>query len=181
MIVELGKLRRILKLHEVDLKNIEDEDLETLIDYKLSEIEALTGLRINPTPLSDDFNIFKGKSCALYDFPVRNIDQIKLNGRIIKDYNYKESGTVFFNQPLHGHLHVDYTVGLNNNDKKRYIEPLLIDMIVFFFKYGSDGGITSERELGVSVSYDVNSTLGHKVQKQLSHLKRMYNVRLRLI
>ena len=189
MDIPTSKLKTILKLKGVNIP-YNDEELETLINYKISELSGLLGFNITETDESETVYHFKDDRIILTRYPVQSIESVTLNNEELFDCKYmldNRIGIVYFKKRLHGLLVVNYVTGLSQEDIVNVIEPLLVDMITYDLKNRNnslgDGVVSSIREGDVSVNYDTNSSLGNRIYTRIEDLKQRYTktARVRLI
>lgn len=183
-----SKLKTILKLKGVKLPYTDDE-FETLIKYKLSEISGLLGFNIMESDESQTVYRFKDDRIVLTKYPVQSIESVTLDNEELFDECYtldRKIGVVYFKKRLSGLLIVNYVTGLSHEDIVNVIEPLLVDMVTYDLSNNNgvgNGVVSSIREGDVSVNYDKNSSLGNRIYSRIEDLKQRYTktARIRLI
>jgi len=189
MNISTSKLKTILKLKGITIP-YNDDELEIIIQYKLSELAGLLGFNIQETDQSETIYRFKDDRIILTKYPVQSIESVTLDNEELNDSCYildDNIGIVYFEKRLHGLLMVNYVTGLSHDDIVNVIEPLLVDMITYDLKNRNsspgDGVVSSIREGDVSVNYDTNSSLGNRIYTRIEELKQRYTktARVRLI
>ena len=176
--MDLDKLKLLFKVYNVE-NNLDDDELKTLINIKLKELDSLMFTDIIGKNYSEANYDFKGNSIVLDHYPVKSIESLKLND---KDCEFKgvenNYGIIHLSKPMKGVIEVTYNTGYDDEDYNTIIEPLLMDMVAYTLKYlGDKGNISSVSEGDVSISYDTTNNLGNTINNRINRLSSLYSIR----
>jgi len=166
--------------------SLSDAQLETLIDYKIKELEGLTGIEVYPTVHTDILRNFNDDKILLNYYPVQSVSSIIIDNQTHPTDSITldiEDGIIYLNNNQYGNATVTYTACLSEEAIDTIFYPLLID----FIEYGLPEsrikqGATSVKEGDMQINYSTNSseTLSGKIQSRINAL-RNYNTRIRML
>ena len=180
------ELKSQMELQGVDSSLLEDETtLQNLIDLKIKEIISQTGMPINPISRRDIVRNFNGNVFETNWYPIESITSFKINNTDIEPDDYMvldSTGIILFNNPLQGFLIIDYTQKVKDEDISSRINPLISDMILYYFtvKDNSVGEVSSIHEMDTTVSYNTNNSLGNRIYGRINELKNEYSYSARV-
>ena len=176
------ELKNILKLQGIPESDLEDlTQLQSLIDLKVNEITALTGIPVNPVNKKQIIKKFTGDIFESDWYPIPNVTSFKIDGVELtenEDYVLDETTGIFYLNNFHtGMLVIEYTNGLLEEDISSKINPLISDMILYGFTSldSNAGEISSIHEADQSISYDTSNSLGNRIYARIDDLKSTYN------
>ena len=176
------ELKNILKLQGIPESDLEDlTQLQSLIDLKVNEITALTGIPVNPVNKKQIIRQFTGDIFESDWYPILNVTSFKIDGvELTENENYvlDETTGIFYLNNFHtGMLIIEYTNGLSEEDITSKINPLISDMILYGFTSldNNAGEISSIHEADQSISYDTSNSLGNRIYARIDDLKSTYN------
>ena len=176
------ELKNILKLQGIPESDLEDlTQLQSLIDLKVNEITALTGIPVNPVNKKQIIKQFTGDIFESDWYPILNVTSFKIDGaELTENENYvlDETTGIFYLNNFHtGMLIIEYTNGLLEEDITSKINPLISDMILYGFTSldNNAGEISSIHEADQSISYDTSNSLGNRIYARIDDLKSTYN------
>ena len=176
------ELKNILKLQGIPESDLEDlTQLQSLIDLKVNEITALTGIPVNPVNKKQIIKQFTGDIFESDWYPILNVTSFKIDGaELTENENYvlDETTGIFYLNNFHtGMLIIEYTNGLLEEDITSKINPLISDMILYGFTSldNNAGEISSIHEADQSISYDTSKSLGNRIYARIDDLKSTYN------
>ena len=176
------ELKNTLKLQGVSDSDLEDESvLKSLIDLKVAEITALTGLPVNPVNRKQIKKDFHGDLFESDWYPIQEVTSFKIDGvELTEDVDYvlDETAGIFYLNSFHnGMLVIEYIHALSDEDIKTKLNPLISDMVLYGFTSLNQnaGEISSIHEADQSVSYDTSNSLGNRIYTRIEGLKASYN------
>ena len=178
--VDITRLRSLLKFENIDLTDYTDDDLKILFESKVSELEGLIGLDINPVHRKHIQKNFHGDVLELSFYPVYDLNTVKLNGECVSHKIYtvnNQLGLIYFTRPVQGFVEVKYISGLSDDTITNLIEPLVKDMIAYAITYnswGMGGPVSSIKEGDVSVNYDTSNSRGKMISDRIADIKKRY-------
>lgn len=174
-------LRENLKLQGIADSDIgDDETLQSLIDLKVSEITALTGLPVNPVNRKQIIRDFNSDLFESDWYPIKEITSFKIgdNELTTDDYVLDEATGVFYLNRNHaGLLVVEYVQEASEDIINSKINSLISDMVLYGFTAldKNAGEISSIHEAEQSISYDTSNSLGNRIYARINGLKSSYN------
>lgn len=183
--LDTGQFKTYCKLNNIDISSFSTDELKTLYQYKLNQLEELLGFNITPTKHTDYHLMFHGPTLLLDFYPVLSIDKIMFDGSII-DLDYKidnDDGIIYINTPLAGDLEVEYTAGFTDEQYTHVILPLLYDFICYNIHVAGNNSneISSIKEGEVTVNYDTNNTWYTKINNRINNLRHSYHCRCTML
>lgn len=179
-IITPTKLKTILELQGVSDSDLEDlNKLQDLIDLKINEVTALTGLPVNPVTRKQIIRNFNGNLFESDWYPIREVTSFKIDGVELTDDDYvldESAGILYLNRNHNGLLVIEYAHQLSDEDITSKINPLISDMVLYGFTSAdvNKGEISSIHEADQSVSYDTSNSLGNRIFTRLNSLKSSY-------
>ena len=182
----VSEFKDLLELAGIDITDYSDDDIELLLESKLSEITAYVGFDINPTLHKE---IRKGFSDDMYEvdyYPVLSVESFKIGNKSLTSDDYvldDEQGILYLHSALSGLLVLSYSSGISDNAFNSKIKPLLFDMAKYTLTTGFSGvgAMTSIKEGDVQVNYDATSSLGGLIIGRLNNLRASYQCRVKVI
>ena len=184
--INAAKIRTLLKFEGINLDNFTDEELDLLIDSKISEIESLTGLAIKPKHRRQVESYFKGNMIRLEFYPVIDFNRLLICDTCVCSKHYSinlELGIIYLDKIYKGSVVVEYMSGQNDDFIDNIIAPLVKDMVAYavtYNKFGMGGPVSSIKEGDVSVNYDTNNGYGSRIANAITDMKSKYcSARLR--
>lgn len=180
-LIDIAKLRTLLKFEGITLEDVTDDELKVLVDSKLSELEGLTGLNIKPSHRLETKTKFKGDILRLDFYPVLDFNSIRVNGHCLPPTKYhlnSRLGLVYFHRIIHGNVTVKYLSGADDEFIESVVAPLIKDMVAYTVTYnrlGLGGPVSSIKEGDVSVNYDTNNSYGKRISNAIADVKLKYN------
>ena len=197
VIVDINKLRTLLKFDGVDNTNFTDDELDILVNNKLLELEGLTGANLYPKDKTKIISRFKGRLIELNDYPILQIVDVFINDHPIKSCHYNvnyDLGIIYFGKYIHGSVKVQYTAGFSDIDFEYLVLPLLKDMVAYTITFGKTnqnlGGwaylASSLKEGDVSVNFSNGATgdgvygYNGSINNKINELKQKYGCRARV-
>ena len=181
-IITPEELKSNLELQGVSESDLEDlTRLQSLIDLKINEVTALTGLPVNPVSRKQIKKGFNGDLFESDWYPILNVTSFKIDGVELTeddDYVLDETAGIFYLNSFHtGMLVIEYCHGLSDEDIQTKLNPLISDMVLYGFTSldSNAGEISSIHEADQSVSYDTSNSLGNRIYTRIEGLKASYN------
>lgn len=175
------ELKTNLKLQGIDTDDLDDETLLNLINLKVNELTALTGIPVNPVTRKQIIQKFKGTLFECEWYPVSEINSLKIDNKeltIDTDFILDESlGVIYFNENLNGLLVIEYTHKVSDDFIKNNINSLISDMALYQLKSNDsnlDGVVSSIHEADQSINYDTNNSLGNRIYTRIGSLKSSF-------
>lgn len=181
MLIDIPKMRTLLKFEGINLDNYTDDELKILAESKVNELSGLLGLDINPVHRLQTVTQFKGEIVRLDFYPVYDFDSIRVNGECIcrKDYHVDfRLGLIYLHKFISGDVEIKYISGLSDDFITNTINPLIKDMITYTVTYnqwGMGGPVSSIKEGDVSVNYDTSNSLGNRINNTIADIKSRYS------
>ena len=178
--VDIAKLKTLLKFEGIDLSDYTDDELKVIVDSKISELEGLIGLDVNPVHRKHIQKEFQGDVLELPFYPVYDLHSIKIDGECVtpKIYTFNERlGLIYFTKQMHGFVEVKYISGLSDETITNLINPLIKEMVAYAFTYnqwGMGGPVSSIKEGDVSVNYDTSNSKGNIIMNRIEDIKKRY-------
>lgn len=172
-------LRDTLRLQGIE-SDLDDDTLSDLIELKVNEITALTGLPIHEVNRKQIVRRFTGDLFELDYYPVTEITSFKIDDNTIScdDIILDEAaGIIYFKQNHEGLLVIEYVQKASDNLIKSTVNSLIGDMILYQLKYpeADSGAISSIHEAEQSISYDTTNNLGNRIYARINTLKTSYS------
>ena len=122
-IISTEELTTFLKLRDIDY-DLSDDNLEYLINYKISELSGLLGVDLEPVEREYLIPKFKGDKIFLNFYPVYFIEEISINSNELEDFVLnKDIGVIYLDKKYIGFLEVNYTTRLPDKEIKSEIKP----------------------------------------------------------
>lgn len=184
--INAAKIKTLLKFEGINLEDFTDEELDILMDSKVSEIESLTGLAIKPKHRRQVESHFHGDMIRLEFYPVMDFNRLLIDDTCVcpKHYNINmDLGIIYLDQIYKGSVIVEYISGQKDEFIDNIITPLVKDMVAYavtYNKLGMGGPVSSIKEGDVSVNYDTNNGYGSRITNQITDMKSKYcSARLR--
>lgn len=181
MIISTKELSTILKLKGIKDTGYSEDELETLIKYKTSELQGLIGVNIEEKQESQTIRYFNDDRIRLLYYPVQGIESITLKNEEMDCSHYTldhNLGLVYFDKIYNGMITVNYISSMSEDEINNVVSPLLVDMILYdILNKGKDpnnGIVSSVKEGDVSVNYDTSSTLGNRIWARVDELRNRY-------
>lgn len=181
MLMDIPKLRTLLKFEGISLDDYTDDELNILVKSKVDELSGLLGLDVNPVHRLQTITGFKGEIVRLDFYPVYDFHSIRVDGECLcrRDYHVDiRLGLVYLHKPIMGTVEVKYISGLSDDFMRNIITPLIKDMVAYSLTYnqwGMGGPVSSIKEGDVSVNYDTNNGLGSRINNQIADIKSRYS------
>ena len=183
-LITIPDLRLLLRLNGINTDTYTDTEMESLLEYYTNMLNSLLCFEYK-TCEHTEYHELKGDKLTLVDYyPVQYVTSVSVEDKeysgLVKRVD-KHNGIIYFTETVTGELTITYTTGWTEDKIKRYITPLLVDLMVTGLKYGNEGRISSLHEGDVSVTYDtsVNSLLD--VNNRITDLNKRFSVRARLL
>ena len=178
--------KSLMDLEGISLDDYSDDDLELLLQTKLDELTAYTGLEINPTTHKEIKRDFSDDMYEVDFYPVSEISSFTIGSKTLTSDDYtldEEKGILYFHSIMRGMLVLEYNSCLPETIFSSKVKPLLFDMGKYMLttQSTSDGVVSSVKEGDVSVNYDTSSSLGNLILSRMNNLKSMYSVRIKVI
>lgn len=182
-IITPAQLKSNLELQGVSDSDLSDcEKLQSLIDLKISEITALTGLAIKPVNRKQIIKNFNHDTFESDWYPVCKVTSFKIGGVELTDDDYvlDENSGIFYLNSIHtGLLVIEYINKLSDEVISSKINPLISDMVLYGFTAmdtdTTNGEISSIHESEQSISYDTSNSLGNRIYARIDGLKSSYS------
>ena len=180
-IITPTELKTILELRGVSDSDLEDlNKLQGLIDLKINEVTALTGLPVNPVTRKQIIRNFNGNLFESDWYPIREVTSFKIDGVELTDDDYvldENAGIFYLNNGYNGLLVIEYVHQLSDETIQSKINPLIGDMVLYGFtsKDNTGGEISSIHEADQSISYDTSNSLGNRIYVRIDKLKSGYS------
>lgn len=175
------ELNKLLKLQGVTDPEIEDlETLQSLIDLKISEITALTGLPVKPVTRKQIMKNFQGTLFETDWYPVNRICSFKIGGKELTEDDYvldENNGIIYLNNNWNGLLVIEYCNKLSDEVISSKVNALIGDMVLYGYTAPNknSGEISSIHEAEQSISYDTSNSLGNRIYARIDSLKLSYS------
>lgn len=180
-IITPTQLKDNLKLQGVADSELDaDETLQSLIDLKVEEITALTGVPVKPVNRKQIIRDFKGTLFESDWYPVKEVTSFKIGGVDLTSDDYvldEATGIFYLNNNHTGLLVIEYVQEASDDVINGKINPLISDMILYSHKSldTTKGEISSIHESEQSISYDTSNSLGNRIYARIDSLKASYN------
>ncbi len=180
MLIEVPKLRTLLKFEGINLDAFTDDELTVLIESKVNELSGLLGLDVNPVHRKQHITRFKGDIIRLDFYPVYDFNNIMVDGECLSPNKYRVDyslGLIYLEEFITGDIDVKYISGLDDDFLNNTIGPLIKDMITYTVTYnqwGMGGPVSSIKEGDVSVNYDTSNGLGTRINNTIADIKSRY-------
>lgn len=174
-------LKSNLELQGVTDSVLEDcEKLQSLIDLKINEVTALTGLPVNPVTRKQIIRDFSSNTFQTDWYPICKVISFKIGGVELTDDDYvlDENSGIFYLTSIHtGLLVIEYINKLSDEVISSKINPLISDMVLYGFTAmdTTNGEISSIHEAEQSISYDTSNSLGNRIYTRINNLKSSYS------
>ena len=178
---DINEFRTLLKFEGISLDDYTDEELNILINSKITELKGLIGIDITPVHRRDTKHNFKGDTLRLDFYPVYDLAEITLNNCPVhpRDYHInRDLGIIYFDENKNGNLEVKYLSGISDDVLNSSIIPLVREMVIYSLTYNKAGvgdAVSSIKEGDVSINYDTNNGRGSRINSRISDLKNRYN------
>ena len=178
--IEIPKLRTLLKFEGISLDDYSDDELSILFDSKTRELEGLLGMDVNPVHRKQHISQFKGDIIRLDFYPVYDFNGIRIDGECLCPNMYRVDtrlGLVYLKEFKRGDVGIKYISGLSDEFLDNTIAPLIKDMIAYTLTYnqwGMGGPVSSIKEGDVSVNYDTNNGYGNRIANTIADIKTRY-------
>lgn len=179
-IITPTELKTNLKLQGIDTDDLDDETLQSLIDLKVNELTALTGIPVNPVTRKQIIQKFKGTLFECEWYPVSEIQSLRIDGEELNDTDFtldESLGIIYFNKNVNGLLVIQYTHKVSDDFVKNNINSLISDMALYQLKSNDsnfDGVVSSIHEADQSINYDTNNSLGNRIYARIGSLKSSF-------
>lgn len=182
--ISVDTINSLLSLEGID-EEISEDELNILMNSKLTELESLVSVDITPkTRKQYDFH-FSGKKFELNFYPVRELTKLTLDDVEFTDFLLNDDlGIIYFDKYVSGKLKVEYVSGLSDHEINSYFNPLLQEMILYTMtmrNIAGDGVLSSIKEGDVSINYDTSNSRGNRIWLRINELKSMYSTRVRMV
>jgi hypothetical protein len=179
--MNLDELRDYLKIMGIDETKYTDNVLEKLINFYTDYIMSYTGIDFDEHEhtVTDTNPNFNYKNYLLGFYPVVEIEEILLDGKVINESDYKldkQSGIIYWmNDLLDGDvLEIIYISQIHDTNLLNTFVTLLKDLIYCSLEPNNKGNIVSVKEGDVTVTYDSNSITSNLIINRLNLLKNSY-------
>jgi hypothetical protein len=179
--MNLEELRDYLKIMGIDETKYTDNVLEKLINFYTDYIMSYTGIDFDEHEhtVTDTNPNFNYKNYLLGFYPVVEIEEILLDGKVINESDYKldkQSGIIYWmNDLLDGDvLEIIYISQIHDTNLLNTFVTLLKDLIYCSLEPNNKGNIVSVKEGDVTVTYDSNSITSNLIINRLNLLKNSY-------
>jgi len=146
MIVDINKLKILLKFDGIDCSNFSDEEFEVIVNSKLHELEGFIGADIIPHNRRFISHDFKGGVLELGFYPIISVHRILVDDECLPKTEYNvnnDLGIVYFKDRIIGSyrkVKVEYTSGISDRDFNSLIVPLVKDMVGYTVSFGIANG-----------------------------------------
>lgn len=180
-IITPEQLKTNLELQGVTDSVLEDcEKLQSLIDLKINEVTALTGLPVNPVTRKQIIRDFNSNTFQTDWYPICKVNSFKIDNVELTedDYVLDETTGIFYLNNIHsGLLVIEYINKVSDEVVQAKINPLLTDMILYGLTSldSNSGNISSIHEAEQSISYDTSNSLGNRIYARIDNLKSSYS------
>lgn len=179
------EFKTLLELEQIPY-TYTDEELQLLLNNKLSELTTYTGVNITPTTRKEIRRDYTGDMYEVDYYPICNISNFKIGSRTLTSDDYvldENLGVVYLEYNMSGMLLIEYTSGFTPEMFASQIKPLLFDMAKYQISTGTSelGVLSSVKEGDVQVNYDTGSSLGGLIQSRVQALRSSYQCRVRVI
>ncbi len=180
MLIEVSKLRTLLKFEGISLDDFTDDELTVLIESKVNELTGLLGLDVNPVHRKQHITRFNGEIIRLDFYPVYDFNNITVDNKCLSPEKYRVDyslGLIYLDEIITGDVDVKYISGLDDDFLNNTITPLIKDMVTYTVTYnqwGMGGPVSSIKEGDVSVNYDTNNGLGNRINNTIADIKSRY-------
>lgn len=183
-LITISDLRLLLRLNGISTDTYTDTEMEALLEYYTNELNSLLCFQYETCEHTEYQKLTEDKVTLLDYYPVQYISKVLLDDKeysgLVKRVD-KHNGIIYFCESVTGEITINYTTGWTEDNIKKFITPVLVDLMVSGLKYGNEGRISSLHEGDVSVTYDtsVNSLLD--VNNRITDLNKRFSVRARLL
>jgi hypothetical protein len=174
-------LKTNLEIQGITSSELEDcTKLQNLIDLKINEITALTGLPVNPVTRKQILRNFNDSLFESDWYPICKVTSFKIDGVELtadEDYVLDENAGIFYLNNHHtGLLVIEYVHRLSDETITNLINPLISDMILYGFTNPNlnEGAVSSIHEAEQSISYDTSNSLGNRIYARIDNLKSSF-------
>ena len=180
-IITPEQLKTNLELQGISDSDIPDcQKLQSIIDLKVNEITALTGLPVKPVNRKQIIKNFNHDTFESDWYPVCKVTSFKIGGVELTDDDYvlDENSGIFYLNGIHtGLLVIEYINKLSDEVISSKINPLISDMVLYGFTAmdTTNGEISSIHESEQSISYDTSNSLGNRIYARIDGLKSSYS------
>jgi hypothetical protein len=180
------EFKQLLELENISFDDYSDEDLQLLLDNKLSELTNYTGINILPTSHKEIKRDWTGDTYEVDYYPISEITSLKVGSKNLTSDDYvldEEKGILYFHYVLGGMLVLEYSSGFTSEVFASKVKPLLFDMGKYMLTNGSSGlgAMSSVKEGDVQVNYDTSSSLGGLIIARMNNLRASYQCRIRMV
>ena len=200
--ININKFKTFLRFSGISVDDFTDEELESLIDFKIRELEGFIGADIYPHERTKVVSKFHDDRVQLNFYPVVQVAKVFVNDTVVfpSEFNVNHRlGLVYFKKFQNGVVKVQYVSGMNDRDFEYMIIPLVCDMIAYTISFGkmnsSVGGFgylaSSLKEGDVSISFSNGNISGGSggygysapINSKIDELRKkyQYNARVRLL
>ena len=176
----IDEFRTLLKFEGISLDDYTDEELNILINSKITELKGLLGLDIIPVHRRQFNHNFNGDTLRLDFYPVYDIAEVTLNNCPVRGHDFNvnpDLGIIYFNDIKRGDIEIKYLSGLPDDVLNNSIIPLVREMVIYALTYNKAGvgdAVSSIKEGDVSINYDTNNGRGSRINSRIADLKSRY-------
>jgi len=199
--INIEKFKTLLRFNGVEI-DFSDEELSTLIELKLRELEGFIGADIYPHERTKVISKFHDNMVQLNFYPVVQVAKVFVNDEIVfpSEFNVNHKlGIIYFKEFQSGVVKVQYVSGVLDRDFDFMIVPLICDMIAYTISFGkmnsSVGGFgylaSSLKEGDISISFSNGNISGGSggygysapINSKIDELRKnyRYTARVRLL
>ena len=150
----------------------ENNDTKILKKKLKNRLEMELGLPLTPKLSKQVERDFCDSVILVDNYPIKGINELKINGEIIEDYIVVEDdGIIYLDKDYSGMLYIEYMWALPKED----YEPLLDLMLDYELDDSFTKDASSISEKNVSVSYDTSQGKGARIQSMSQDLRNKYS------
>ena len=180
--ISIDELRSLFQFNNITT-TYSDEELSELVDLKMKELSALTGIPFDDLSQTQINSNFQGKVIVLDYYPVDEIHNIIIDDTCLNSRDYRvdeNNGVIYLNRIWQGFLRVEYIQSISYKTNL-LINQLIGDMIVYHLnpENTGKGEVSSIKEMDTTVSYDTSTSQGKLIESRINELKSSFKCRIR--
>ena len=182
----VDEFKSLCNLEKISLNDLSDNDIKLLLQTKISELSAYTGLELCPSNHKEIKRDFSNDVYEVDFYPVKEISNFTIGSKTLTSDDYvldAERGILYLHSNMSGMLVIEYVSCLPDSVILSKIKPLLFDMGKYMVttNFSTNGTISSVKEGDVQVNYDTSSSLGGLIMARIDNLKNSYSTRIKVI